>query len=143
LAAPEEPPATSVLTLGPRHESKALVLILSASVARPDIARLCANVQALLEDGNAEVIVCDVSRVKVDAAVVDALCRLQLTARRAGRRLHVRHASCELRILLAWTGLAEVLPGSGELRVQPGREAEYGEQARGVEKERDAGDPAP
>ena len=44
---------------------------------------------------------------------VDALARLQLTLRRSGHSMHLRHATGELRGLLALVGLLDVLPVSG------------------------------
>ena len=54
-------------------------------------------------------IVCDVGSVPPDVATIDALARLQLTARRLGLELRLRHASNELQDLLAFAGLREVL----------------------------------
>ena len=44
-----------------------------------------------------------------DAVTIDALARLQLTARRLGCRLRLRHASPELRELVAFMGLRRSL----------------------------------
>jgi hypothetical protein len=54
-------------------------------------------------------IVCDVRAVPPDAAAIDTLARLQLTARRVGLELRLRHASTELQDLLAFAGLRDVL----------------------------------
>ena len=54
-------------------------------------------------------IVCDVSAFPPDAAAIDTLARLQLTARRLGLELRLRHASNELQDLLAFAGLRDVL----------------------------------
>ena len=78
---------------------------------------------------------CDVRALPADAAALDALARLQLAACRASVELRLRHASAELRCLIAFTGLGEVL------RVEPERQAEEREQRRGVEEERELGDP--
>lgn len=51
--------------------------------------------------------------VPADAATIDALARLQLVARRLGRRVVLVEAGEELRALIAFCGLAEVLPVSG------------------------------
>ena len=80
--------------------------------------------------------VCDVGSVAPDATTIDALARLQLTSRRRGLELRLRHASGELTELLAFMGLAEVL------RVEPGGQAEQWEQRVGVEEERELDDPA-
>ncbi len=52
---------------------------------------------------------CDVDGVAADAVTVDALARLQLAARRHGCRVELRHASDELRNLVAFMGLQDVL----------------------------------
>jgi hypothetical protein len=46
---------------------------------------------------------------KPDFDAVDALCRLQLAAQRLGYRIRVQRVSVELRDLIVFAGLAEVL----------------------------------
>lgn len=58
-------------------------------------------------------IVCDAGVLPTDAHAVDALARLQLTARRDGRRIRLQRASPELEQLLEFVGLAEVVATSG------------------------------
>ena len=53
---------------------------------------------------------CDVRDAEADVATVDALARLQLVAKRLGCRLRLRNASAELVELVAFMGLADVLP---------------------------------
>jgi ABC-type transporter Mla MlaB component len=65
---------------------------------------------ALADLAGAKVVFCDVRDADPDAATVDALARLQLTARRQGCEVRLRRASDELRELLGFMGLAEVLP---------------------------------
>jgi ABC-type transporter Mla MlaB component len=88
-----------------------IAFAVSGPIARADLPGLCARVCALL-DGNrgAEVVDCDVRDVTVTAATVDALARLQLAARHYGCRIHLSHASEELRALVAFMGLEDVLP---------------------------------
>ena len=81
-------------------------------------------------------IVCDVGALSPDAAAVEALARLQLAARRAGLELRLRRASSELRDLLVFCGLDDVL------RVEAGGQAEEREDRRGAEEERELDDPA-
>jgi ABC-type transporter Mla MlaB component len=57
------------------------------------------------------VVFCDVYGVKADARSVDALARLQLAARRCQCQVRLRGASKELRELVAFMGLREILPG--------------------------------
>ena len=80
-------------------------------------------------------IVCDVGALAPDAGAVDTLARLQLTARRLGLEIRLRHASSELQELLAFVGLRDVL------RVEAGGQAEEREQRVGVEEERELDDP--
>ena len=78
---------------------------------------------------------CDVAAVEPSAATVDALARLQLTARRAGIELRLRNVSDELRELLVLVGLDEVLG------LEPCGQAKEREQRVGVEEERQLDDP--
>ena len=81
-------------------------------------------------------IVCDLRRVVADADAIDALARIQLEAQRLGLDLRLRRASSELRELIAFAGLEDVL------RLEPFRETEQREQPLRVEEERELGDPA-
>lgn len=80
-------------------------------IARADLPGLCDRVCALLADrGGAQVAVCDVGGIDPDAVTVDALARLQVAAQRHGCRVRLQHASAELLELVAFMGLADVLP---------------------------------
>ena len=81
-------------------------------IARSDLPGLCDRVCALLGESGAEVAFCDVAGVSPDAVTVDALARLQLAARRYGSEVRLRHASDELRELVALMGLADVFAAS-------------------------------
>jgi hypothetical protein len=76
-----------------------------------------------------------------DLAVVDALARLQLAARRLGYSIGLRHPSAELRALLDLVGLADVVRDAADLSLEPRWEAEGGKQL-GVEEVVQPGDPA-
>jgi hypothetical protein len=70
-----------------------------------------------------------------DFAMLDALARLQLTAKRL---------DCDLRISIASDGLLELIELAGlseALRVEPRRQSEEREQRVGVEEERELDDP--
>jgi anti-anti-sigma regulatory factor len=54
-------------------------------------------------------VVLDVSTLAPSVLTIDALARFQLAARRRGQRLQLCQASDELRQLIAYTGLSEVL----------------------------------
>jgi ABC-type transporter Mla MlaB component len=56
------------------------------------------------------VVFCDVQGVTADAVTVDALARLQLAARRCQCQVRLRGASKELRELVDFMGLRDVLP---------------------------------
>ncbi|MTV24200.1 STAS domain-containing protein [Nitriliruptoraceae bacterium ZYF776] len=72
---------------------------------------LCAHLRDLLLGTGAAVAVCDVSAfARVDLDTLEALARVQLAARELGREVWFRHASPQLRQLLALTGLSDTLP---------------------------------
>ncbi len=79
-------------------------------IAREDLPGLCDRVCALLGPTDATVAFCDSQGVPADAVTVDALARLQLAARRCGCQVRLRNASPELLELVAFLGLADVLP---------------------------------
>ena len=94
----------------PLAERDSGVLTLGA-VSRADVPAVCERLRALLDAGGAALVVCDARALRADLVAVEALARLQLTARRAGRRVLVRQASRELAQLVSFCGLADVLPG--------------------------------
>jgi hypothetical protein len=75
-----------------------------------------------------------------DLWTLEALARLQLAASRRGFAVVFRGADEGLRDLIGWAGLDDALPcieGSG---LEPGRQAEQGEQPFRVEEEADPRD---
>ena len=78
-------------------------------IDRGDLPGLCERVCGLLAARGADVVRCDVRGVEPDAVTVDALARLQLAARRNGCRVTLRNASAELRALVGFMGLRDVL----------------------------------
>jgi hypothetical protein len=140
LAAPEESPTALVLALHP-SEPSTIILVIGGLIARADVPGLCNCVRVLLEGSDADLVVCDVAALDPDLVTVDALARLQLTARRLGRRVRLRHASCKLEELLALAGLCDVVPLWAELPLEPRGQTEEREQGRGVEEEADPADP--
>lgn len=78
-------------------------------IERSDLPALYSRVCLMLTRSRATVAVCDVTGVMADAVSVDALARLQLAARRHRCRIEIRHASEELRDLIAFMGLEDVL----------------------------------
>ena len=79
-------------------------------IARSDLPGLCLRVCSLFEANGAEIAFCDVRGVPADAVAVDALARLQLGAQRHGCLVRLRNASPELRALVTFMGLEDVLP---------------------------------
>ena len=112
-------------------------LAISAPVGLADPVALCERARELLEREPAMVLVCDVGDVgRADLRVVEALARVRLTAARLGCAVRLRRASVELVELVALIGLRSELP------VEVQGQAEKREEARGVQEEGDAGDPA-
>ena len=141
MAGPEEPPTPPVRSVGPSPEPSTNVLVISGQIDPGDVALLCERVRVLLESCDADHVICDVGGLDdPDAVTVNALARLQLTARRLGGRIRLRRAPAELVDLLAFAGLLEVVP-AGPLPFEPGGQPEQREPPGGVEEERDPGDP--
>jgi STAS domain-containing protein len=85
-------------------------------------------------------VTCDVGGITgADIGTVDALARLQLTARRRGSDVQLKDASPCLRNLLALAGLADVVRCSAG-SVDSGGQAEHREEPGRVEEERDPAD---
>ncbi|WP_277437442.1 STAS domain-containing protein [Streptomyces sp. SPB162] len=132
----------------PEQEPDAVVWVLAGPLTRARVPELCARLRNRLHGVEPGWVTCDVAALTdPDAATVEALARLQLTARRLGSRIRLRDAGGRLRGLLALTGLRDVLPlepsrppPSG---LQPRRQPEQRKQVRGVEERVDPGDPVP
>jgi ABC-type transporter Mla MlaB component len=117
-------------------------LVVRGRVGRAAGAALCERTRLLLRDGHQAVVVCDVSALTdADLETVEALARLQLTARRLGAEVWLRHASVELRDLLHLAGLHAVVPCRAPLPLEPRGQAEHREEPRRVEEEGDPADP--
>ena len=85
-------------------------LAIRGPITRADLPGLCDRVCAFLGDASDSFVLCDVHGVEPDAVTVDALCRLQLGARRNQCEVRLRHASRELLELVEFMGLKEILP---------------------------------
>ncbi len=79
-------------------------------IERSDLPGLCDRVCALFTASRPRIAFCDVRGVEPDAVTVDALARLQLAARRTGCQVRLRNSSDELRELVTFMGLRDVLP---------------------------------
>lgn len=141
LSALEDSPTTRPSRPRPIRAPSTIVLVMSGPVAPDNVVTLCERVRILLEGCGADLVICDVGVLdEPDALTIDVLARLQLTARRLGRRVRLLDACGELRDLLSLTGLSDVVP-CGELNLQSGGEAEEREPPGGVEEEADPPDP--
>ena len=94
-----------------RPGPRGTVLIMLGPIAREDVSAVCERARILLAGCDAGPVPCDVGALgRPDAVAIDALARLQLTARRLGRRVELRRACVELEELLRLAGLDDVLP---------------------------------
>jgi ABC-type transporter Mla MlaB component len=147
VVAPEDPVAQGRATppapaAGSPREPKTIELAVAGPIRRVDIPCLCSHARRLLESGDADRLICDVGALAdPDAVAIDALARLQLTARRVGSQIGLRNASRELRDLLDFAGLSEMIPLSAGSRIDARRQAEQREEGRGVQEEGDPADP--
>jgi ABC-type transporter Mla MlaB component len=127
----------------PSAPARAAVWRIGPAITRADIPGLCRQLAALLHRSGAAVVICQVGAITdPDAVTIEALARLQLVARRLGRRIWLSGASGRLRELLALTGLCDVLPLHEGLPLEAGWQTEQREQAIGVEERVDPDDPA-
>ena len=123
----------------PEPEAIAGLLVIASPIAGTDVPQLCERLTAVLATSDAQTIVCDVGGLPANTQTIDALARLQLSARRHHRRIRLRRATPELVALLEFVGLADVLP---HLLSQRHRHPEQREHPRRVEERVDRGDPA-
>jgi ABC-type transporter Mla MlaB component len=109
--------------LKPPFGSSTPVFVIDGPIERADVTGLCERVSLLLTYSEAKLVICDVaSLTHPDATTIDALARLQLTARRLDSQIRLRHACGALQGLLFLVGLSEVLPLSAGSGVEPGRQ---------------------
>ncbi|GAA2403780.1 hypothetical protein GCM10010420_33860 [Streptomyces glaucosporus] len=125
----------------PIPEPAAPVLAVDGPITRADIPALCERLHRLLRGTRADPVTVDMGGCPTaDLVAVDALARLQLTARRLGRRIRLGRAGGDLRSLLARTGLDEALDREtdGETNGGAGGETDRGaaEEARGAGPDR-------
>lgn len=77
------------------------------------VRALCERLHAVIVRSDAHTIVVDVGPLPANCRSIEALARLQLTARRNDRLIRLRRASPELQQLLDFAGLADVIPANG------------------------------
>jgi anti-anti-sigma regulatory factor len=73
---------------------------------------LCVQVRRLIARPDVDVVTCDVTGVAPNLTAIDALARLQLTARRLGGRIRLRGTSPDITRLIDFAGVDEVLPNA-------------------------------
>jgi ABC-type transporter Mla MlaB component len=88
---------------------RTIAIAVGGPIDRSDLPGLCKRLCALLQTTGADVVLCDVSAVRTDAVTIDALARLRVVAGRHGCEVRLQNGSDELRDLLAFMGLSEVL----------------------------------
>jgi len=121
---------------------KTIVLVVD-SLEPDDVPALLERVGPDIVGGDTTIILCDLARLAdADMATVDALARLALRARRMGCSVSLRDPSTEILELVGLAGLGEVLPCAPGSGLEVVGQSEEREEPRGVEEERDAGDPA-
>ncbi|MEW1614526.1 MULTISPECIES: STAS domain-containing protein [unclassified Streptomyces] len=103
-----------------------IVLTLPGQVAREAVPGLCAELESRLAGPRgtasepAVPVECDVGGVaQADLALVEAVARLALVARRAGRQLRLRGAGPELRGLLELVGLTDAVAPEEPVTARP------------------------
>jgi ABC-type transporter Mla MlaB component len=123
--------------LRPPSGPRSVVLIVGGLISRAAVPWLCERVRRLLERGDADLVTCDVAALdEPDLAAIDALARLQLTARRMGRSIQLRHVQTKLADLLALTGLCEELPTAGPTAGSTAPEAASTGRTAGTDRDR-------
>ena len=97
--------------LRPPHGPRTVVLMIDGPLTAETVSSLCARVGAAVRTRDVDLVTCDVRRLTApDAGVLDALARLQLTARRAGSSIRLRAVSPHLCGLLELAGLCGAVP---------------------------------
>jgi ABC-type transporter Mla MlaB component len=90
--------------------SQTVTVTIRGPLERADLPGLFQRTCALLSGGDrVDLLRCEVAGIAADAVAVDALARLALAARRHGCLVRLCGASAELRALVSFLGLADVL----------------------------------
>jgi hypothetical protein len=122
------------------HDPTTGLFVIPGPIGEGDAPRLCERLRLVINSSDGELIVCDVGALPANVRTIEALARLQLAARRHGRRIRLQRASRELQQLIEFVGLSEVLAARPALRGRSG-DAEEREHPRGVEERLDPDDP--
>ncbi len=124
-----------------RGDPRAIAVALPETLRPRDIPILCARLQARLCETAARTFVCDLGALaEADLVAIDALARLQLTARRFGCQMRLSDPPDVLAGLLELTGLCDVISASDDLPVESEGQPEHRIEPLRVEKESDPGD---
>ena len=112
-------------------------MVLEGPMVGADVRALCERLGSLLDAGRSDRVECECSALSDgDLRTVNALARLQLTARRRGAKLLLHGAPDALAELVSLVGLARILRLGVEVVGQP----EHREEAGSVQEEGDPGD---
>lgn len=107
MTTPQEPWRRWLLAL----QRRTATLVLPSRIEPTDIPGLCTKLRALASTDEPSVVVCDAAALtEPDGVSLDALARLQLTARRLGTRISLTRTPEKLYDLLDLAGLTSVLP---------------------------------
>ncbi len=113
-----------------------VLLALSGPLGQSQLRDACRQLALLLDQAEDGSVACDVGALtSADAAAIDAIARLQLTALRRGGRIRLLHVPSRLHELLSLAGLAETLG------LEPLGKSEEGEEPIRVEEEAELADP--
>jgi anti-anti-sigma regulatory factor len=142
VVGPQGPQGAAMRAFRAADDPGTIEIEIRGRIDRADAARFGREVRTLLDEHETQRIVCDVGAVtRSDVAVVDAVCRMRLVARRRGCELMLRGASTDLLDLLSLVGLTNVIPNDAGSGLEVEGQFEQREHPRGVEEERDPADP--
>jgi hypothetical protein len=85
------------------------LLVVTGASSDEDVCALCERLKNVMTSSDAALVACDVAALPADARAIEAIGRLQLTARRHNRSIRLHRASPELEQLLDFAGLADVV----------------------------------
>jgi ABC-type transporter Mla MlaB component len=88
----------------------AVVLRVDGPLTDLAVDRLCAQLQVVMRPSDVTQVTCEIGPlVDADARTLDALARLQLTARQLGGEIRLSRASSAVLELLAFAGLGDIV----------------------------------
>jgi ABC-type transporter Mla MlaB component len=89
---------------------RTITVALGGELDREGLLAARARIAGLVGIEGADVALCDVAGLRADAVAVESLGLLQLTGRREGWQVRLLNPSRDLLELIAFMGLADVLP---------------------------------